>query len=50
MPPNKKMRTEDKHLVWRDDEVQASLETTRDFKEKKAYSGERKKKKMWRHS
>ena len=39
MPPNKKMRTEDKHPVWRDDEVQVSLEITRDFKEKKRIPG-----------
>ena len=33
------MRTEDKHLVRTDDEVQLLLETTRDFKAKKAYVG-----------
>ena len=45
MPPNKKMRTEDKHLVWRNDEVQVSLEITRDFKEKKRIPGKGKRKK-----
>ena len=45
MPPNKKMRTEDKHPVWRDDEVQVSLEITRDFKEKKRIPGKGKRKK-----
>ena len=45
MPPNKKIRTEDKHPVWRDDEVQVSLEITRDFKEKKRIPGKGKRKK-----
>ena len=39
MPPKKKMRTEDTHLFWTDDEVQLLLETTRDSKAKKAYTG-----------
>ena len=39
MPPKKKMRTEDTHLVWIDDEVQLLLEKARDFKAKKAYAG-----------
>ena len=38
MPPKKKTRTEDIHLVWTDDEVQLLLET-RDFKAKKVYAG-----------
>ena len=38
MPPEKKMRTEDTHFVWTDVEVQSLLETTRDFKAKKAYA------------
>ena len=39
MPPEKKMRTEDKHLVWTDDKSQLLLEITRYFKAKKAYAG-----------
>ena len=39
MPPKKKMRTEDTHLVWTDDKVQLILETTSDFKAKNAYAG-----------
>ena len=39
MLPKKKMRTEDTHLVWADDEIQLLLETTRDLKAKKAYAG-----------
>ena len=38
MPPEKKMRTEDTHFVWTDVEAQSLLETTRDFKAKKAYA------------
>ena len=33
------MRTENMYLVWTDNKVQLLLETTRDFKEKKAYAG-----------
>ena len=39
MPPKKKMRAEDIRLVWTDDEVRLLLETTRDFKIKKAHAG-----------
>ena len=39
MPSKKKMRTEDTHLVWADDEIQLLLEATSDFKGKKAYGG-----------
>ena len=39
MPTEKKMRTEDTHLVWADDKVELLLETTRDFKAKKARAG-----------
>ena len=39
MPPEKKMRTKDTHLVCADDKVQLLLETARDFKAQKAYVG-----------
>ena len=39
MLPKKKMRTEDTHAVWADDEVQLLSERVRDFEAKKAYAG-----------
>ena len=38
MSPKENIRTKDTHLVWTDDEAQLLLETTRDFKAKKAYA------------
>ena len=38
IPPKKKVRTKDTHLVWKDDEVQLLLKTKRDFKARKAYA------------
>ena len=39
MPPQKKIKTDDNHVVWTGDEVKMLLETTRDFKVGKAYGG-----------
>lgn len=39
MPTKKKVKTGDTHLVWRDEEVETLLETTRDFRVSKAYEG-----------
>ena len=39
MPPKKKVKTDDTHLVWTVDEVQLLLETTRDFKVGRVYEG-----------
>ena len=39
MPPKKKIRSANTHLVWKDDEVQLLSEITKDFKVKKAYAG-----------
>ena len=39
MPSKKKVKTDDTHLVWKVDEVQMLLETTRDFKVGRVYEG-----------
>ena len=39
MPPKRKVKTDDTHLVWTVDEVQLLLETTRDFKFGRVYEG-----------
>lgn len=39
MLSKKKVKTDDTHLVWKVDEVQMLLETTRDFKVGRGYEG-----------
>ena len=39
MPSQQKVKTDDTHLVWKVDEVQMLLETTRDFKVGRVYEG-----------
>ena len=38
MPPQKKNRTEDTHLIWMNDEVQLLPETIKYFKEKEVFT------------